>query len=131
MDGRGPLDGVAKTFDTIDEYIGSFPPEVQPVLEQVRETIHEAVPAAEEAISYGMPTFRLDGRYLVYFGGWKQHVGVYPLPEVEGEDERRLAPYLAGKGTARFPLGEPMPLDLIARLVALLLAQRGDGAASG
>ena len=115
---------MAKTFDTIDEYIGSFPPEVQPVLEQVRETIHAAAPAAEEAISYGMPTFRLDGRYLVNFGGWKQHVGVYPLPEVEGEDERRLAPYLAGKGTARFPLDEPMPVDLISRLVTLLLAQR-------
>ena len=121
---RGPLDGVAKTFDTIDEYIGSFPPDVQPSLEQVRETIRAVLPDADEAIGYGMPAFRLDGRALVYFGGWQHHVGVYPLPDVEGDDEQRLAPYLAGKGTARFPLDEPLPLDLIARLVELLRTQR-------
>jgi uncharacterized protein YdhG (YjbR/CyaY superfamily) len=115
---------VAKTFDTIDEYIGSFPPDVQPALEQVRETIRAALPDADEAIGYGMPAFRLDGRALVYFGGWQHHVGVYPLPDVEGDDEQRLAPYLAGKGTARFPLDEPLPLDLIARLVELLRSQR-------
>ena len=129
MVGAGdPLDGVAKTFATIDEYIGSFPPAVQPLLEQVRATIHDAAPSAEETISYGMPTFRLDGRHLVYFGGWKHHVGIYPLPVLAGEDEQRLAPYLAGKGTARFPLDQPIPFDLIARIVGRLVAERAGDA---
>ena len=127
MDADGPLDGVAKTFATIDEYIGSFPPEVQPILEEVRETIRGAAPGADETIGYGMPAFRVDGRNLVYFGGWKHHVGLYPLPEVDGADADRLAPYLGGKGTARFPLAEPIPHDLIAHLVTRLLAQSEGG----
>lgn len=65
---------------TVDEYIGSFPPEVQHILHEVRRTIRRAIPDAEEAISYGIPTVTLEGRYVAYFAGWKGHVSVYPYP---------------------------------------------------
>jgi uncharacterized protein YdhG (YjbR/CyaY superfamily) len=115
---------VAETFATIDEYIGSFPTDVQVVLEEVRRTIHDTVPEADEAISYQIPTITLDGKYLVYFAGWKHHVSLYPLPDVDAALEQQLAPYRSGKGTVRFPLGEPIPHELIKELVRLLLQQR-------
>lgn len=101
---------------TIDAYIAGFPPDVQQVLQEVRTTIRNAAPGATETISYQMPTFDLDGRHLVYFAGYKKHVGVYPVP-IASEELPELAEYEAGKGTARFPLDRPMPLDLITRIV--------------
>jgi uncharacterized protein YdhG (YjbR/CyaY superfamily) len=111
---------------TVDEYIGSFPPAVGRILEDVRVALRAAVPGAEESISYGIPTLTVDGRYVVYFSGWKHHVAVYPIPDT-GTDEalaRDIAPHRAGKGTLRFPLGEPMPLELIGRVAIRLLEQR-------
>ena len=115
---------MADTFATVDDYISSFPEDVQAVLEQVRRTIHRAVPGAGETISYQIPTITLDGRYLVYFAGWKQHISLYPLPDMDEVLEQEIAPYKAGKGTVRFPLGDPIPHDLIKKLVALLVQQR-------
>jgi uncharacterized protein YdhG (YjbR/CyaY superfamily) len=112
------------TFATVDDYIASFPPEVQRKLEEVRATIRAAVPGTEERISYGIPTFALDGRYVVYFSGWKRHVSVYPVPDADPELQREIASYRAGKGTLKFALGEPLPLDLISRIAARLLEQR-------
>jgi uncharacterized protein YdhG (YjbR/CyaY superfamily) len=111
---------------TVDEYIASFPPDVQRTLTQVRSAIRAAVPGTEERISYGIPTFTLDGRYVVYFSGWKRHVSVYPIPDVAGYPELagRIAPHQTGKGTLKFPLDEPMPLDLIAAVAGRLLEQR-------
>jgi uncharacterized protein YdhG (YjbR/CyaY superfamily) len=111
---------------TVDEYIASFPPYVQRTLTEVRATIRKATPGTEERISYGIPTFTLDGRYVVYFSGWKRHISVYPIPDVEADAElaRQIAPYQAGKGTLKFPLDEPMPLELIASVAARLLEQR-------
>jgi uncharacterized protein YdhG (YjbR/CyaY superfamily) len=101
---------------SVDEYIAAFPRPVQAVLERVRATIRKAVPGAEEAISYQMPTFTLNGRYILYFAGWKQHYSLYPSTDplvVAFKDE--LAPYeVSGKGTMRFPLSEPVPVKLIA-----------------
>jgi uncharacterized protein YdhG (YjbR/CyaY superfamily) len=114
---------VAK-FETVDEYIASFPPEVQAPLQAVRETIRAVAPGTEERISYGIPTFTLDGRYVVYFSGWKEHVSVYPIPDADPALARELKPHMAGKGTLKFPLAKPMPLDLIARAAARLLEQR-------
>jgi uncharacterized protein YdhG (YjbR/CyaY superfamily) len=111
-------------FATVDEYIGSFPQDVQFALEEVRRTIHSAVPGAGETISYQIPTITVNGRYLVYFAGWKHHVSLYPLPEVDEAFAEELTPYRSGKGTVKFPLGEPIPHHIIERLVTLLGQQR-------
>lgn len=115
---------MADQFATIDDYIGSFPVDVQILLEKVRLTIREAVPVADEAISYQIPAFVLNGKGVVYFAAWTHHLSLYPVPSADDAVERELAPYRAAKGTLRFPIGEPIPYDLIARLTALLVAQR-------
>jgi uncharacterized protein YdhG (YjbR/CyaY superfamily) len=116
---------VADRFTSVDEYVASFPPDARAVLEEVRQTIHRAVPEAEEAISYQIPTFKLDGRPLVYFAGWKHHISLYPVPEADGPMAERLARFQTGKGTLRFPLDEPVPYDLVAQVAARLLSARG------
>ena len=101
-------------FKTIDEYIASFPADVQPVLQQIRQTIHEAVPEAQEKISYQMPTFTLNGKYFVYFSAWKKHIGFYGLPDPVLEAFKdQLAGHVGEKGAISFPLDKPMPLFLI------------------
>ena len=103
--------------ETIDAYIAGFPPEVQALLEKVRRTIRKAVPEAQEAISYRIPTFKLNGRYLIYFAGFKKHIGLYPVRVDTAEFQQDIATYGAGKATLRFPLDQPIPFELIARLV--------------
>jgi uncharacterized protein YdhG (YjbR/CyaY superfamily) len=115
---------MAEQHATVDEYIGSFPPEVQRVLDEIRRTIHRTIPDAEERISYNIPTFTLDGRYVVYFAGWKGHVSVYPVPGGDQAFEQDIAPYRSGKGTLKFRLDAPIPYDLIERLATLLAAER-------
>lgn len=104
---------------TIDEYIAGFPPDVQAILQQIRATIREAAPDTEEAISYRIPTFNLNGRYLIYFAGFKSHVSVYPAPLGAAELADEVAVYGSGKGTMKFPLNKPIPFDLIRRVVEL------------
>ena len=111
-------------FATVDEYIASFPPEVQRTLEEVRAAIRAVVPGTEERISYGIPTFALNGRYVVYFSGWKRHVSVYPIPDADPELARAIKPFMAGKGTLKFALDKPIPIELIQRVAARLLEQR-------
>ena len=111
-------------FETLEAYLTSFPDEVRPVLEQVRKTIRTAVPGAEETISYDIPTFKLGGRAVVYFAGWKHHVSVYPIPQADEALERDLAPFRAAKGTLKFPLDRPVPYELIGRAAAVLAGQR-------
>ena len=117
---------MAAQFATVGEYIGSFPGDVQDILRQVRSTIQGAVPEAGERISYGIAAFTLDGRDLVYFAGWKKHISVYPVPTEDADLTRKLAPYLAAKGTLKFPLREPVPYPLIGRVAAALAQQRAD-----
>lgn len=112
------------TPGTIDDYIGAFPTDVRTILQEVRARLRIAVPTADEGISYGIPVFILDGRYLVYFAGWKHHISVYPLPEGDATLTEAMAPYVAGKGTLKFPLAEPIPYDLIERVAARLLEER-------
>jgi uncharacterized protein YdhG (YjbR/CyaY superfamily) len=102
---------------TIDAYIAAFPPRVQAILEQIRMTIREAAPDAEETISYQMPTFTLNGQYLVYFAAYKKHIGLYPAPMGVEEFQEALAVYGAGKGTLKFALDQPIPFDLIRKVV--------------
>lgn len=111
-------------YASVDDYIGSFPGDVQAILEKVRRTIRNAVPAAGEAISYQIPTITLDGTPLLYFAGWKHHISVYPAPTGDEAFERRLEPYRSAKSTVKFPLSKPIPYDLIARVAALHVEQR-------
>ena len=108
---------------TVDSYIAGFPPDVRAKLETMRRTISGVVPEAEESISYGIPVFELRGRYVVYIAGWKKHLSMYPIPDVEAELEREIAPYRAGRGTLRFRLDEPVPVELVERVVTLLVKQ--------
>jgi uncharacterized protein YdhG (YjbR/CyaY superfamily) len=99
-----------------DDYIASFPPETQTILNQVRNTIQKAEPQAEESFSYAMPAYKLNGKPLVYFAGYKTHVGFYATPTGHEAFEKELSVYKQGKGSVQFPLNKPMPLDLIARI---------------
>jgi uncharacterized protein YdhG (YjbR/CyaY superfamily) len=101
---------------TIDEYIAGFPSEVQEILQKIRMTIREAAPAAEEKISYQMPTFFLKGN-LVHFAAFKEHIGFYPVPSGIEKFKKELSVYKQGKGSVQFPLDQPMPFDLISKIV--------------
>jgi len=100
----------------VSEYIAGFPRGVQTLLQRVRSTIRKAIPAAEEAISYGIPTYKLNGRHALYFAGWKEHYSLYPAnARLVAAFKDELAPYeVNNKGTIRFPLAEPVPVRLIA-----------------
>ena len=114
-------------FSTVDEYIASFPEEYRTTLEKVRRTMRSAAPGTEETISYGIPTFTLNGRYVIYFARWKRHISIYPIPQGDDALRRELAPYVAAKGTLRFPLDKPIPYDLIERLTAAAIRARTTG----
>ncbi|HEU4437324.1 MAG TPA: DUF1801 domain-containing protein [candidate division Zixibacteria bacterium] len=103
-------------YKTIDEYIGVFPKEVQGILKTVRRKIGESAPAAQEAISYGIPTFKLNGN-LVHFAAFKNHIGFYPTPSAIVAFKKELSRYKTSKGAIQFPIDEPMPLPLIGRMV--------------
>ncbi|MBK9499828.1 MAG: DUF1801 domain-containing protein [Leptospiraceae bacterium] len=104
-------------FKTIDEYIASFPNNVQKILEKIRATIKKIIPKAEETISYAIPTFQLNGKSLVHFAGFKNHIGFYATPTGHKEFKKELANYKQGKGSVQFPLDQPIPYDLIKRIV--------------
>ena len=108
-------------FKSIDEYIGTFPEDMQKILEELRATIKAAAPEAEETISYNIPTFKMNGRYLIYFAGWKNHISLYPIPVGSEAFNKQVAKYAEGKGTLKFPLDKPLPLKLITKIVKLKL----------
>ena len=100
----------------IDEYIARFPADVQKILNSIRQTIRKAAPGATEAISYQIPTFKINGKNVIHFAAFKNHIGLYPAPR--GVDEfAELSNYGGGKGTVQFPLDKPIPYELIARIV--------------
>lgn len=109
-------------FNTIDEYIASFPPQVQKILEDVRAVIRAAAPQAQEKISYQMPTFFLNGN-LVHFAAFKNHIGFYPAPRGIEQFKDELSKYKGAKGSVQFPIDEPMPLELISRIVKFRAAE--------
>ena len=104
-----------KKFKTIDEYIKSFPEDVQTILENIRRTIQQAAPEATETISYQIPTFKLHGN-LVHFAAFKNHIGFYPTPKAIEVFNRELSAHEVSKGTIRFPLGEEIQYDLIEKI---------------
>lgn len=108
--------------ENIDDYIARFPRDVQRVLQGVRRAIRAAAPGADEAIKYGVPTFVLNGN-LVHFAGFKQHIGFYPTPSGIAKFRQELSSYPSAKGSVQFPLDEPMPLDLITRIVTFRVGE--------
>ena len=100
----------------VDEYINSFPKQTQKALKQIRKIIKKEASAAQETISYGMPTYKLNG-ILVYFAGFKNHIGLYALPSGNKAFKKEISNYKTGKGSIQFPLDKPMPLDLISDIV--------------
>lgn len=118
-------------FRSVDEYIARQPREVQPTLRRVREAIRKAIPRADEMISYQIPAYKLEGAAVVYFAGWKAHYSIYPAtaPLVAAFADE-LAGYEKSKGTIRFPLEEPVPVRLIARLAKFRAREAAERAAA-
>ncbi|MDV2989088.1 MAG: DUF1801 domain-containing protein [Dehalogenimonas sp.] len=110
---------------TIDEYIARFPEEVQVILQEMRRTISAAAPEAVEAIRYQMPTFKLKGKNLIHFAAFKHHIGLYPTPSGITAFDKELAPYKKAKGSAQFPLGKPVPYDLVRRITEFRVGEEG------
>lgn len=106
----------------IDEYVAAFPPQTRRMLSRIREIVSDNVPDGVETMSYAMPTVDVKGRHVVHFAGYAHHVALYPVPiGVSGFED--LAPYVSGQGSARFAIGEPLPEELIARIVRYQLGR--------
>jgi uncharacterized protein YdhG (YjbR/CyaY superfamily) len=116
------MDGKKPGFNSIDEYIGSFPRNIQKILQEIRATIKAAAPDAEEKISYQMPTFFLNGN-LIHFAAFKNHIGLYPTPSGTEAFKDEISVYQGAKGSIRLPIDEPMPLKLISRIVKFRVAE--------
>ena len=110
-------------MNPVDSYIATFPPATQKLLQQIRKTIVDAAPQAEESISYGMPAYKISGRPLVYFAGYENHIGFYATPTGHKEFEAELSRYKQGKGSVQFPLNEDLPTNLIRRIVAFRMQE--------
>ncbi|SEI38112.1 Uncharacterized conserved protein YdhG, YjbR/CyaY-like superfamily, DUF1801 family [Dyadobacter sp. SG02] len=109
---------------SIDEYIATFPEDVQKALQDIRAVIRDAAPGAGETISYDMPTFNLNGTYLIYFAGWKKHIALYPVTEkIFATLSAELSGYKGSKSSVHFPLNKPIPLDLIRKITELRIAE--------
>jgi uncharacterized protein YdhG (YjbR/CyaY superfamily) len=104
-----------KQFETIDEYIKTFPKDVQTILGKMRQTIRRAAPEAEETISYQIPTFKLNGNSIAHFAAFKKHIGLYP--PAPGVFKKEVSAYEGPKGNLRFPTDKPIPYDLVTRIV--------------
>ncbi len=115
------------TPQNIDDYISTFPEDVQEILEKIRLTIKNAAPDAEETINYGIPTFKLKGN-LVHFAGYKKHIGFYPTPSGIEKFKDELSAYAGAKGSVRFPLNQPIPYDLIGEIVSFRVKENLDRA---
>ena len=114
-------------YNDTDEYIAGFREEVQAKLIQIRTLIRKVAPEAEECISYGIPAFKIGGRPLIYFAGYRKHVSVYPAPRDHEDFKVVLAPYKGGRGTVQFSLDRELPLDLINRIVSFRLLELKKG----
>jgi uncharacterized protein YdhG (YjbR/CyaY superfamily) len=108
---------------TIDEYMAPFPPKIRALLKQMRSAIRAAAPGAGEKISYRMPTFTLNGRNLVHFAAFQHHIGFFPTASGIAAFQREIAKYTWAKGSVQFPLDEPLPLDLVKRIVKYRVAE--------
>ncbi|WP_332644051.1 iron chaperone [Aeromicrobium sp.] len=115
---------MTERFETVDEYIASFPSEVQVILEEVRSTIKAAIPGSGETIRYQMPCATLGDRYLIHYAGWKKHVGLYPVPVAGADLEPEIAPLRSDTDTVKLMYDRPVPRELLARIVQFIAAKR-------
>ncbi|WP_438445024.1 iron chaperone [Gorillibacterium sp. sgz5001074] len=118
------------SITTIDAYIGQFPPDIREILTEIRRIIREEAPEAGEKIGYVMPTFTLNGN-LVHFAAFKHHIGFYPAPSGIEAFQEELSAYKGAKGSVQFPLGEPVPYDLIRRIVRYRVEENRSKAGTG
>jgi uncharacterized protein YdhG (YjbR/CyaY superfamily) len=102
---------------SVEAYITQAPEPSRAILKSLRVRIHEWVPNAEESIAYGMPAYKINGKPLIYFAGYKNHIGIYALPNAHNHFKKELSGYKQGKGSVQFPLSEPLPFDLIQKIV--------------
>jgi uncharacterized protein YdhG (YjbR/CyaY superfamily) len=100
----------------MDEYIAAFPKNIQDILERLRRVIRESAPESDETINYGIPTFKLNGN-LVHFAAFKRHIGFYPTPSAVVAFKKELSPYKQAKGSVQFPIDQPIPFDLVKKIV--------------
>jgi len=110
---------------TVDEYLAGLPAEVRARMAELRAVVREVVPDVGEMISYAMPTFTLDGQALLHVAAWKQHIGIYPLPAMDPVLDAEVAPLRGTQDTLKLLHSRPLPRDLVARVVAAMVAQRG------
>jgi uncharacterized protein YdhG (YjbR/CyaY superfamily) len=115
-----------QTPASVDAYLQSFPEEIQTILQQIRDTIKAAAPEAVESIAYAMPAYKTEGKALVYFAGFKKHIGFYATPTGHAEFAEELSKYKQGKGSVQFPLNQPIPLELIKRIVVFRVRENAD-----
>lgn len=104
-------------INPIDQFISKYPPEIQTILQKIRATIQKSAPGAEETIGYGIPTFKLNGKNLVHFSAFKEHIGFYPTPTGIEHFKKELSVYEGAKGSVKFPLNKPIPYALITKIV--------------
>jgi uncharacterized protein YdhG (YjbR/CyaY superfamily) len=110
------MQAISTKFKTVDEYLSAVPAPTRRILQQVRQTIKKAAPQAEEVISYNMPAFKLHG-VLVYYAAYQKHIGFYPTPSAIKSFQKELSQYESSKGAVQFPIDEPMPVELITKIV--------------
>lgn len=109
---------------TIDEFISTYPPEIQAILQKIRALIRKSAPGAEEAMAYGIPTFKLNGRNLVHFSAFKEHIGFYPTPSGIEAFKKELSAYEGAKGSVKFPLEKPIPYALITKIIKFRVKEK-------
>lgn len=109
----------------MDSYIAAQPPDIAHILEQLRETVHGAVPGATEGFAYGMPAFHKAGRHIFYVGAWKKHAGLYPIYPQEPALEAEIAPLRSGKDSVKLVYARPIPYSLVARLAKAVAGRIG------
>lgn len=112
-----------KDFQTVDEYIQSFPKKTQVHLKAIRKIIKSTAPEAVEQIAYKMPAFKYNKKPLVYFAGYEKHIGLYATPSGHAKFKKELSKYKQGKGSVQFPIDEPMPIELIKQIVEFRLSE--------
>ncbi|HTF12263.1 MAG TPA: DUF1801 domain-containing protein [Asanoa sp.] len=116
---------MAAKFASVDDYLNALPDDQQEITRQVRRTVLDALPDAGEKISYNIPAVTVDGKIIVYYAAWKKFVSLYPAPRADDDFERAVAPYRGAKDALQFPWTQPIPHDLITRVVRVMHDQRG------